>query len=258
MRKSAFCAMAVWLAAAHAQTIFQKAPPGVEEALRTRVDQFYTLYQEGKFRQAEALIAEESRDLYYSMNKVPVRKYRFESITWGEDFKTASVLVACQHVSPRTAAAEIMVPVIGKWKEVDGQWYMLIEPRRTTPFGPMMFADPRSAVNATPFQRPTIETITEGALKVDPEAMRFPAEGPETSHTVVITNNLAGSVTLRLEDPKLPGVELELSATELGPKSQATLRARYHPAERKLHGSYKAVLLVEPIGQRFEVELLFQ
>ncbi len=47
----------------------RKAPPKVEEALRTRIGQFYTLFQQGKFRQAEAFVAEDSKDAFYGMTK---------------------------------------------------------------------------------------------------------------------------------------------------------------------------------------------
>lgn len=48
---------------------FNRPPAGVDEALRARILEFYRLEQEGRFRQAEGLVCEESRDRYYDMEK---------------------------------------------------------------------------------------------------------------------------------------------------------------------------------------------
>lgn len=101
------------LAPAQNTSIFHKAPPEVEEKLRARVIQFYTLYLQSKFRQAEALVAEESRDIYYTMQKAPIRTFQLEQITWDDDFKNATVLVACLSATPRTAAEGLWVPING-------------------------------------------------------------------------------------------------------------------------------------------------
>ena len=68
-------ATAVWCSAVFAQTptdVFHKAPPHVDEALRTRVSQFLQAHVDGKFRNAIDLVADNSKDFYFAMEK---RKY---------------------------------------------------------------------------------------------------------------------------------------------------------------------------------------
>jgi hypothetical protein len=51
------CAVA---AAQQPAELFSKAPPTVDAALRARISKFYQLHVESKFRQAEALVAEDT------------------------------------------------------------------------------------------------------------------------------------------------------------------------------------------------------
>ena len=241
-----------------AQSIFQKAPPGVEEALRDRVDRFYSLYQQSKFRQAEALVAEESRDLYYGMSKVPIRGFKVESIEWSDNFQTAKVLVSCQYVTPRTANAEIYVPVTGKWKLMGGEWYLLIEKRTTWPWGPMKFDDPTKS-KPQPFQRPTLDSVVSGAFRVDQQKLVFPrdAQGPIT-RTVTISNYMPGPLQLEMESAKLPGLALTLSDKTIQPGSQVALQASYNPAAGKLSGTHEIRVWVQPVNQSITIQLQFQ
>jgi hypothetical protein len=253
--------LAACLSLGQAQNIFQKAPPGLEEALTARIHKFYTLWQAGKFREGEALVAEESRELYYSMQKVPIRKYELQNIAWSDDFKTAKVLIAFQDMNPRTAAYEIMAPSLGTWKEVGGQWFLVIDVPTTTPFGPMTFADYRVKQPSKPTEtgpRPTVETLTMGALRISPQEISIPMDGQRTERTVTLTNNLPGPLMIEILDPKRPGLELKLSATQLGAKAQATLQVTYDPQKGKLRGPLSVPVLVQPLAQRFTVELLFQ
>ncbi len=253
--------LAACLSLGQAQNIFQKAPPGVEEALTARIHEFYTLWQQGKFRPAEALVAEESRELYYGMQKVPIRKYQLQNIAWSDDFKSAKVLMAFQDMNPRTAAAEIMVPSLGTWKEIGGQWFMVIEVPTTTPFGPMTFADYRVQQPTKPTEtgpRPTVETLTMGALRISPQEISIPMDGERTERTVTLTNNLPGPLMIEILDPQRPGLDLKLSTTQLAAKAQATLQVTYDPQKGKVRGPLSVPVLVQPLAQRFVVELLFQ
>ncbi len=240
------------------QSIFRKAPPDVEEALRKRVDQFYSLYRDGKFRQAEVLVAQESRELYYSMSKVPIRGFKVESIDWAKDFKTASVLVVFISAHPRAASANLPIPVTGKWKLVKGLWYLLIEKRENTPWGPMTFSDPRKGVPEA-FQRPTPETLAVNAVRHEPSSLTFSARaGQPVSGTVTITNNMPGTVQLKLETLSVPGLQATLSTQNVAAKGQAKLQIQYDPRAGRPTGTTEVRVQVEPIGQVIRIPVEFQ
>lgn len=43
--------------------LFEKAPPNVDEALRARITEFYQYFVDGKFRDADGLVADDSKVL---------------------------------------------------------------------------------------------------------------------------------------------------------------------------------------------------
>ena len=57
-----FAGLCVLAVLAMGQSPLQNAHPKAEAALRERVGQFYTLFQQGKFRQAEDFVAEDSKE----------------------------------------------------------------------------------------------------------------------------------------------------------------------------------------------------
>jgi hypothetical protein len=245
-------------AAAQNQSIFRKAPPDVEEKLRARVIQFYSLYQQGKFRAAEALVAEESRDLYYAMPKAPIRSFQLEQITWDDDLKNATVLVACLSATPRTAAEGLWVPINGRWRLENGDWYLVIKPRSTTPFGPMKFDDPRN-IKPQPFQRPTLEMLRADAFEVVPRKVEFPAHATEAeTRRVTIQNNMAGVLTVDVQAPKAPGLAVMLADRNILPNKAAALEIHYEPQAGKLSGTKEVRLTLQPVNQEIVVEVHFQ
>jgi hypothetical protein len=250
-----------------AQSIFRKAPPDVEEALRARVSQFYAYFQEGKFRQAEALVAEQSRDMFYSAPKVRIQGFKVETIDFTADFQSAKVQVTCQMSQIGFGGGAMAVPLQGDWKLIDGQWYTVIERRRETPFGPVTPAAPSQApsgASAVLGQNPfltnpaeALASIQKGALRLESQSLAFRRDGPG-SGTVVITNGMPGLLEVELEDPKWPGLKLSLSAKSIPPKGQATLRADYDPQAGKLSGARAITLRFLPVNRAETIQLRFE
>jgi len=238
------------------KALLRKASPEVEQALRERVNQFYSLYQQSNFRQAEALVAEESKDRYYRMSKLPVRQYRIETIDWAEDLQSAKVLVACHAISTRTAAQAIWTPVSGLWRLIDGAWYLDMPKRETSPWGPMTFADP-SKFMPEPFRRPTPEAVTVGAYRIDQDRLVFPRLATGTiGRTVKISNNLPGDLPLEVEPLRLPGVTTVLTMPRIRPNSETTLNVYYSPAVAQHSGTHQ--LRLHLLGQIVTIELVFE
>src|SRR5438067_7758827 len=78
--------------------LFHKAPPAVDEALRARISKFFQLHVEGKFRQAESLVAEDSKDFFYSANKPKYLGYEIRDIAYTDDFTKAKAVVVAQMI----------------------------------------------------------------------------------------------------------------------------------------------------------------
>ena len=72
----------------------------MKESLAARVSAFYELFKTGKFRAAEALVTEESRDNYYNITKSRIFGFDIKSMEFAEDFKFARAVVTCQMPIP--------------------------------------------------------------------------------------------------------------------------------------------------------------
>src|SRR5690242_243224 len=88
----------LWLCAGLclAQTSSGKPPAGVDEALRARINQFFQFMVDAKYRQAEALVAEDSKDLYYDGQKPRFLNYELKSIEYSDEFTRAKATLMCE------------------------------------------------------------------------------------------------------------------------------------------------------------------
>lgn len=274
MRRQISC-LSVFLLASLAMPAqnLRKPPPGVEEALRARVDKFYTLFTQNKIRQSESLVAEESRDQFYTMQKAPVLRYKIENIEWDDSFQDAKVLVTCIVNAPRAGAGGLPVPVTGDWKLMDGDWFLFIKQTNMSPFGLMNF-DTKATPEAKPAElapRPTVESVmATNAIRVEPGKLVISRDGDGVvKQAVVITNNLPGELRLSIDAPDIPGLSLVNANKTIPAKGQLTFQVVYDQKLGKiqpqcqsckpvLSGDWDIQIRVEPFGQTSKVTLEFK
>src|SRR6187401_2055965 len=73
--------------------LFHKPPAGVDEALRARINEFYRHHVKQQFRQAEALVAEDTKDFFYSHNKPQYLSFEISRIEYSKDFTKAKATI---------------------------------------------------------------------------------------------------------------------------------------------------------------------
>ena len=117
-----------------------KPPAEVDRALRARIEEFFQDHVTGEFRKAEALVAEDSKDLFYNRNKPRYLRFdRIDHIDYNEDFTKAKAVVMV--VSPEMIAGwsggPPTLPIPSTWKIENGKWCWYLEPETflRTPFG---------------------------------------------------------------------------------------------------------------------------
>jgi hypothetical protein len=137
-----FAAFALFVPALFAQLntdVLEKAPPDVEDALRARITQFYQLHVDGKFRQAEQLVAEDTKDFFYNASKPTYFKFSINKIQYSDNFTKALATVLCNTIIPVPGFVNkpFDVPSPSRWKLENGQWYWYIDKDQLlqTPFG---------------------------------------------------------------------------------------------------------------------------
>ena len=215
--------------AQNAGDLFNKPPADVDQALRARITAFYDLHVKGEFRKAEALVAEDTKDIYYSSNKTQYISYEIGRIDYSENFTRAKVTVLTEQyiMLPGFMGKPIKIPIPSTWKVVDGTWYWYVDPEslHMTPFGklsPGPAPGSASATKSIPEIPTTVPDFIFKLVKADKESVALQAG---ESGQVTITNGAPGVMNISLTG-SVPGVEVKLDRTVLKAGENAVLTVR--------------------------------
>jgi hypothetical protein len=261
--------LACALCAAAQQTAPKAAPaqppPGVDAALRARITQFYQAHVDGKFRQADEVVAEDSKDAFFEMQKTRYHSFEIVRINYAPDFKSADAVVACRSdMFFQGRSVDMKMPVSSHWKVVNGQWFWYVPPRtneRKTPFGTMHF-DPEgensaSPIPAAPPDPRRLAASIISSVKVDKSELRLSSYEP-SSGEVKIANGMLGPIDLTVNiDGPFPGLTYKLDKTHLNAGESATLTFTCNPKDRAPKPTLTARITVETTGRVYPVKLTF-
>jgi hypothetical protein len=248
------------LPAQQAGKLFRQAPAGLDDVVRARVTEYFKLQMEGKFRQAESLVCEVSKDAYYDMEKTRWKSFELVSTSYEDDFRTGNILVALgTDLATPFGMIDATYPYVSIWKLQEGKWCFYIDPdrdkERRTPFGVMKGGAPRKEGAApTPlFASPEqiLETFERG-VRVQPDRVLLPAKGKGTAE-VTIENALPGPVVAEITGAKIPGLEAVLAATRIEGNSKTTLRITSDPAAIDPGKTLEIEVTVNPGGRTFVI-----
>jgi hypothetical protein len=254
---AAFCVSALsW--AQSPTDVFTKAPPEVEKSLRERLEQFFQAYSTGKFRAAEQLVHEDSKDIFYNAAKSPLISYETVEIQYSDKF-TKAVVITNVELDWNTSRGRMRVkpPMKTLWKLDQGQWWWYAEPQKTweTPFGTM-----RPGENpATPSPAARVHSIADLINQIEIGNREIRLSGYQHSEaTGSITNRMPGEVEIKLDNIPLPqGLQVTLSKTKLARGETATVSFKYDPPNRwPKPGAEVSVILVQT-GYPYRFKLTF-
>ena len=228
----------------------------MEAALRARVEQFYQLEIDKKFRQAEAFVAEDTKDDFYNGSKPAIKASSIQKIEWSDNNSRARVTLK-QKIIVKTPFGdqefEMLPPTT--WKLENGQWVWYIDhdAPRPTPFG--LFPPTPGSTAKAPVGPPPLPGKVDGAalmseVTVDNTSVVLTTADP--ARTVTVSNDLPGSVTLKLDNPHLDGITVELEKTELKSGEKGTIRFRL-AGDAKITGVVR--LVVSPLRKVVEISV---
>jgi hypothetical protein len=226
---SRFAIVCFFAAAAFAQNPdnpFERPPAKVDKALRERIHQFYTFHMNKEFRKAEALVADDTKEFFYSANKPAYLSFEISNIQYSDNFKRAKATVICEQyvMVPGFADKPVKIPTPSTWKLVKGKWYWYVdrEVMRTTPFGKMT-PGKGPARGPIPAVIPTSPDAFLKQVRADKESVRLKAGQPEQ---VTITNFAPGPMDISVFGA-IAGVEAKIDQANLkiGGKAVLTLIA---------------------------------
>lgn len=264
-----FCLLLVGLAgllpAQSAGDLFNRAPAGVEEAVRERVSEYFKLQMEGKFRQAESLVCEAGKDAYYDMEKTRWKGFEIIKATFEDEFRTAKMVVLLDTTmnTPQGVLAA-KYPYVSTWKLEEGKWCFFIDPvraqSRETPFGTMTAGpgDGRGGGGGAPAfvtQEQVLASLKRG-VRVSPQEVLL-SSFEKSSARVEILNNLSGEIELELVVAPRKGLNIKLDRTKVGPNETAHVELSYEPPDETPKERLEMQIRVSPSGQILPIGIEF-
>jgi hypothetical protein len=250
-------------------TVFEQAPPGVEDVLRDRVQKFYQCFVDRRYRDAEQLVAEDSQELYFEMQKPHYNDFRIGKINFEADYLKASVviLVKAQFRFDNRSFPET-VPLTSYWKVENGawEWYVPKIVEQDTPFG-KIHIDPRAHTPDAPSGNgaPDFSGVVQKLrtiVTVEPRQIRLKA-GSDNSADVLVKNNGDAAVIVNITGTLPGGLTIDPNPAKLAGNQSVKLHIRWNPPAKSA-GAYTPPtaatigLLIAPVGEKIPLPVAFE
>jgi hypothetical protein len=254
------CAVA---AAQQPAELFSKAPPAVDAALRVRISKFYQLHVEGKFRQAEALVAEDTKDFFYSANKPRYLSFEISRIDYSDEFRKAKATVIVETIVPVIGFADrpLKVPIPSYWKIENDDWFWYVDQealnktpwgtRKTPESGAAPTAPGSGSTPAMPDPRQLLQNVAT-QVKADKSAVRL---APGGSDRVTIQNHLPGEVILAIEGAVPEGLKAAIDRPVLKAGEKAVINISAKPDMAASRAPRGVGVRVQPTNQLLSIQV---
>ncbi len=238
--------------------LFDKAPPAVEEALKSRVTAFFEAQMAKKFRVADQYVAEDAKDAFFGADKAACRSFNWVKAVYEENFTKARALTQCEIMfSQLGTRIPVTMPLTSYWKLVEGQWFWYVPPdtdSHVTPFG-VLKAGPETTKTAPALRIPKPEEIFSsgklGKASAELDAMKV------STDQVPVTNNTPGTINLSVQNSPFPGFSAKLDKQELKPGETALVKIDYKPSSQ-MKPSVTLEVRVDPFGYNLPVPVNFK
>jgi hypothetical protein len=238
------------------------AAVAAEKALRERVQAFYQLQTDEKYRQAEAMVADDTKEDYYVSKKPKIKGFTVEKIDLNDDLTKAKVLIKAKVlVLMLGAGAEIFeMPTPTTWKLENGLWcwYITPEAKVMTPFGKINTSGAASPgtldiKGAAPggIENPNLGALLD-MITIDSTSVELTPKGPDRQ--VRIKNGLPGSIDLKINgrEDRTNGLSVKIDKAHL--EGGETAIVQFH-----LDGGKKLADTVEivasPVNRVFDIQV---
>jgi len=258
----------------------EKAPAPVEEALRARAEKFYRAQMDGKYREAFAMVAEDSQDAFLAAPKPQVRKCEIRGINWSENFTKAEVVGNCEtDFRFQGAVFPTRGSLNSNWKLVDGQWlWFYVKPDKIpSPFSLSGFvsipqettqeapAPGAAAAGAPAIGVPKLPSPAEVAamvekiqqqVKVDKSTIHIRGDQPSKDE-LHVRNEMPGEVSISIAPVNVPGLKISPAKAVLRANEERTVLFEYQPDGLQPQSPASTSLQVQPTLQTFPIEIVF-
>ncbi|MEO8592360.1 MAG: hypothetical protein ABI759_03485 [Candidatus Solibacter sp.] len=204
-----------------------KAPVEVDKALRERVMEFFGLHVTGEFRKAELLVAEDTKEFFYTRNKPKYLGCELTKIDYTANFTKANVVTICEQyvMMPGFADHPLKVPTPSTWKIENGKWMWYVDQDAllNTPWGRMKPGEFPEKGGSAPPGLPNVPMNAEFLFKqiqLDKNAVSLKV-GEKAE--IVISNSAPGPMAVSIPPGGQKEIEAKLDRNNLTANGKATL-----------------------------------
>jgi hypothetical protein len=229
-------------------------PPAVDRALRARITEFLNYHITGEFRKAEALVADDTKELFYNRNKPRYFSCKgISSIRYSENFTRAYAVVQCtvpmiiqitDNEQPTETPRELMgpptIPIPSTWKLENGKWCWYVDPEMDTK---MPWATMPSFTAGTPMppgaMLPMVTAPPGTAAPPVPPGFGGTAQPPAMDPTMVAALKAASHVPVTdatfgpVAEEALNHVKLDSSSVTVKPGGEAKIKISNESADAR-------------------------
>ena len=266
-----------------ASNIFEKAPPDVDEALRARITQFYQAFVQGKFRLADSFVAEDSKDVFFAMEKKQYKACEVGTIRYSQEFTKAVAVTSCDSKYFMLGReVPVKLPITSAWRLEDGVWYWYVLPQseRTTydtPVGPARrppTPKPGEEEAAAPAVQPPprpdpvlLMKQIDKAVEVDRDTLEIhPTKA--SSAEVHVKSSMPGVVTITSDPGGIAGLHIKPAKQDIEAGGEAKFEISFDPndpsivcseclshPQTRIAGTVK--LRVDQTGKTFPIQIVY-
>jgi hypothetical protein len=204
-----------------------RPPAEVDRALRARITEFYEDHVKQRFRQAEELVAEDTKEFFYSHNKPQYLSFEIRNIDYSDNFTKAKATILCEQyvMFPGFADKPVKIPTPSTWKLENGKWFWYVDPEalRQGPFGKMTAGPHTASAAPVPAVVPGDINWVMKQVKADRQQLLL---APGESALINIANGAPGVMTLTvLRAPTGLNASLDHKSLKAGERAVLLVKA---------------------------------
>ena len=245
---------------------FEKAPPGVEDALRARVTAFYQTWMDGKFRAGEKYVSEDAQEFYDQMQKQKFKGCEILRLKYDRDFNDATVTLACKGKwNIQGKDMDSTLAHTDFWTLEKDAWVWTNKPLKNvdSPFGTMTFGNiPNSDAMFNPqtglpkdFKEVGVAILKQ--VSVDKQDVQLSSYEKATAF-VTVKNGINGYIDVRVDpDGVPPGFSAKFDKTKIPAYGEAKLTLSYDPKDKAAKATASVRITVEQTSQMFPIRVTF-
>ncbi len=247
-----------------------------EQVLRGRVTQFLQYHVDGNFRKAYDMVAEDTKDYYFSTGKVQLKGFKVGEITFSDNFTKAKVNgTISKDVNVAGTDFPVEMPSITTWKIEDGKWVWYKEKEQESGIASLLgipiqpnanTAAPAAAnADANPDLPKSLndQVVTAAAksilqqVSVDKKEVTL-ATDKASEDRVTFHNGMTGSVQVSVVAPEVPGFTAKAEQSIVRASSDLPVILRYEPGiGTPPNNPVTLQIIVQPLNQVFPVQVRF-